>query len=232
MEQAKLTGGPGLDVRSIPAGTRDLSRDVLDANGRMRVLPASFWAATTTMERAKFGMLNGIYSFPTVELVDYLNELIGDRKAIEIGSGNGVLAAALGIPATDSMQQDEREYAAVYKALGAPTVPYGRNVVAMPAIRALRYHKPDVVIGCWVTHKWLLSRAAAGGNEAGVDEEEVLRSCQEYVFVGNTRVHTLKPILALPHTTEHFPWLYSRAFNGTPDFIARWQGRKRPKSGD
>lgn len=223
-EAAQALGMPTVD---IPASTRDISADVLDERGRIRVLPAAFWAETTTAERALFGVWNGIYSFPTTELVDYLRELIGDRKAIEIGSGNGVLAETLGIPATDSKQQEVERYAAVYKATAQATVQYGENVIEMPAIRAVRYYKPDVVLGCWVTHKWLLSRAAAGGNTAGIDEEEVLRGCQDYVFVGNTKVHKLKPILALPHTTEHFPWLYSRASNGTPEFLAVWRGQRR-----
>lgn len=226
MDPKTLAAALGMPTVDIPRNTRDISADVLDERGRMRILPAAFWAGTTAVERGYFALRHGVYSFPTTELVDYLRELIGDRKAIEIGAGNGVLAEALGIPATDSKQQEVERYAAVYKAIAQTTVPYGENVIEMPAIRAVRYYKPDVVIGCWVTHKWLLSRSAAGGNEAGIDEEEVLRGCQEYVFVGNTKVHKLKPILALPHTTEHFPWLYSRATNGTPEFVARWQGHK------
>lgn len=77
-----------------PSQIRDISPLVLGDDGRMRVLPAEFWIGTTQAERILFGHLNGIYSFPTVELVEHLKALIGDRSAIEIGAGHGVLAQA------------------------------------------------------------------------------------------------------------------------------------------
>src|SRR3954462_9173889 len=153
-----------------PAHIRDIRADVLGPDGRIRILPASFWAKTSTNERALFGHHTGIYSFPTVELVARLKEIIGDRMAIEIGAGNGVLAEALGIRATDSFQQAQAEYAAVYEQHGFATVPYGPNVECLTAYDAVRKYDPDVVLGCWVTHKFDLAQPWRKGNEVDVDE--------------------------------------------------------------
>lgn len=205
------------------AGLRDLAPDVLDENGRIRILPAAFWAETTRDERGMFGTRHGYYSFPTVELVDYLRQLIGDSKAIEIGAGNGVLAEALGITATDNRMQEWPKYRGLYNVLGQAPVPYGPNIVDCNASRAVRIYKPDIVIGCWVTHKYDRRRHWAGGNEVGVDEEEVLAGCRTYVIVGNDTVHNGKKIWDRPHERHDLPFLYSRAINGT-DFLAIWPG--------
>ncbi|HCT78710.1 MAG TPA: hypothetical protein DGT23_19550 [Micromonosporaceae bacterium] len=214
-----------MDVFVIdPSKVRDIAPDVLDTDGRLRVMPAAYWATTTPEERQLFGHQHGLYSFPTTELVDHLRALIGDRTAIEISAGHGVLAEALGIPATDSRQQDKEPYRSIYLASGQPTVPYGPNVIDCHASRAVRQYKPQVVIGCWITHKYDPANHAARGNEAGVDEPDILRNCETYVVIGNQRVHELKPLWTRPHTIEYPPFVYSRAQNGTPDFIAIWRG--------
>jgi hypothetical protein len=41
--------------------------------------------------------------------------------------------------------------------------------------------------------------------------------------VGNERVHAAKPVLKIPHEKLTPRWLYSRAVNGSPDFIAVWR---------
>lgn len=228
--QSALRLSPPPRGTEIPEGTRDLAGDVLGPDGRMRVLPAAYWAGTTPAERALFGLLHGVYSFPTVELVAHLREFVAGRRAIEIGSGHGVLADALGIPGTDSYQQDEDKYAAYYALHGVPAVRYGPAVQKLTASRAITRHRPKVVIGCWVTHRYSLSRHGAGGNEAGVDEEAVLYGCEAYVFVGNEQVHAGKKIWDRPHTITYPDWLYSRATNGTRDFIAVWPGRLARKA--
>ncbi len=205
-----------------PTRIRDISPEALGPDGRLLVLPASYWATTTVEERALFGHRHGLYSFPTIELVEHLKELIGDRKAIEIGAGHGVLAEALGIPATDSKQQEMPEYREHYRRIGQPPVPYGPNVMKCDGNDAVRQHKPKVVISCWVTHKYDVRRHSAGGNEVGVKEEKILERCETYVVVGNERIHSGKSIWKQPHTITHPDWLYSRAQNGSPDFIAIW----------
>jgi len=207
-----------------PTSIRDIAPDVLDDDQRLRILPASYWATTTTTERALFGHRQGLYSFPTVELVDHVRALIGGRSAIEIGAGHGALAQALDIPATDSHQQNKSPYRELYEKTGQPTVRYGPHVVDLDAAAAVRHHKPQVVIGCWVTHRYDPERHFAGGNEAGVDEEDILDHCETYVVVGNDTVHKWKAIWGRPHHIEHPRFLYSRARDVTADFIATWAG--------
>ena len=95
---------------ALDARTRDISADVLDGSGRLRILPAAYWATTTPPERGLFCVRHGVYCLVTEELVAYLREAIAGRSAIEIGAGNGVLAEALGIPATDNFMQTWPQY--------------------------------------------------------------------------------------------------------------------------
>lgn len=220
--------GPVRDVFEVsPVMTRDISGEVLDERGLPRVLPASYWATTTPDERAVFGHRYGLYSFPTVELVDYLRDLIGGRPAIEIGAGHGVLATALDIPATDSKQHEMPEYKLMYNRGdgGHPPAPYGPNVIHLDAAAAVYKFRPKVVIACWVSHKFNPRRPRASGNERGVNEGNVIDRCETYVLVGNEAIHRDKPIWERPHTIIYPGFVYSRARNGSRDFIATWGKR-------
>jgi hypothetical protein len=203
---------------------RDISGDVLDNGGRLRILPTEYWANTTPMERALLGHRNGLYSFPTLELVEHLRQVIDGRSAIEIGAGHGVLAEALGIPATDSRQQEKSPYREFYAAHGQPPVRYGPNIIECDASRAVRRFSPQVVIGCWVTQKYDPSHHGAGGNEVGIDEEDILRHCEVYIVIGNDKVHASKKIWERKHEIARPLYVYSRSANGTSDFIAIWNG--------
>lgn len=217
----------GVDTFQMqPEDTRDIAPEVIDPEtNRMRVLPASYWATTTMPERAMFGHRHGIYSFPTTELATRLGEIIGGRSAIEIGAGNGVLAEALGIPGTDSRQQDELKYRLIYKLMNQPPVTYGPNIVAMHASRAVRHYKPEVVIGCWVTYKWDPGLPEAQGNEAGIDEADIMANCDTFILVGNEHTHRHSKIMRRRPALEFPDYVYSRASNGKRDMIAVWNRR-------
>lgn len=208
---------------------RDISAEVLEPGmpGRPRVLPASFWSTTSAAERGVAGARHGIYSFPTTELVDWLREHLAGRSAIEIGAGHGALAAALGIPATDSCMQADPAVAAYYRAFGQELVHYGPNVEKLDAHAAVSKYRPQVVIACWVTHKYDPARHEAEGNQFGVVEEAIVDACEEYIFVGNTHVHRMKPVWSRPHERFEPDWVYSRAINGSRDFIAMFPGGRR-----
>lgn len=209
---------------------RDISSLLLDCNGRLQVIPAQVLEDTTAQERLVFGVRHGLYSFPTEELCDFLRTRIRDRTTIEIGAGHGALAGALSIPATDNRQQEEVEFKAHYRQIGQPTVPYGEHVEKLDAMLAVQRYRPNVVIACWVTHRFDADRPYAGGSMFGVDEEKLIASCDEYIFVGNEKVHAHKPIWAIPHEKLTPSWLYSRAVNGSRDFIAIWRRASLPKN--
>ena len=208
-----------------PTKVRDISSLLLDDRGRLRVSPTRTLAGTTAAERLLFGVLHGIYSFPTDELCDFLRTKIAGKVAIEIGAGHGILADALSIPATDNRQQEDPELKDYYRKLGQRTVPHGGNVEKLDAAAAIAKYRPDVVIACWVTHRFDPCRPDARGSLTGVDEAAILESCDEYIFIGNERVHAHKPIWEMPHEKLTPPWLYSRALNGSHDFIASWRRR-------
>lgn len=207
-----------------PRQIRDIAPLLLDAGGRLRVTPASVLEQTTAAERLMFGVRNGVYGIPTTELCEYLRTRIAGRRAIEIGAGNGVLARELGIPATDNRQQEEPGLKAYYDQLSQPTVRYGDNVERLDANAAVGKYKPEVVIACWVTHRFDPRLESAGGSSSGVDEAAIIAACDEYIFIGNEQVHAHKPIWGLPHEKLTPPWLFSRAVNGSRDFIAIWSG--------
>lgn len=204
----------------LPPGVRDISADVLGEDKRLKILPAATWHEFTSLEQMKFCVLNGYYTIPTTELVDRLREIIRGRPAIEIGSGNGVLAEALGIPATDNKQQDRLEIKAVYAAQGQPTINYGPNVIEMDANAAVKHYKPEVVIGCWVTHRYEMRRHERGGNADGVDFGPIFRKTKTFVLVGNRKVHRQHPIWEHRPLVDEASYLISRSGNGTKDFIA------------
>lgn len=213
-----------MDVFTIdPAKVRDISAQLLDSRGRIAVTSASLLGKTTAQERMLFGVRHGLYSFPTDELCDFLRSRIDGRSAIEIGAGHGALAKTLSIPATDNRQQEEEGLKAYYRQLGQQTVPYGDHVEKLDAASAVAKYQPNVVIACWVTHRFDANRPEIGGSVTGVDEEALVAACDEYIFIGNERVHASKPILKLRHEKLTPPWLYSRAVNGSPDFIALWR---------
>lgn len=208
-----------------PADVRDISPLLLDEAGCLKIVSSSVLAATTREERAMFGVRHAFYGLPTIELIEHLKSLIAGRSAIEIGAGSGVLAQALGIPATDNRQQEWPSVQEYYAALRQPTIRYGDHVEALDAKAAVAKYKPQVVIASWVTHRYDPARHEAGGNQDGVDEVALLKHCEEYILIGNEKVHASKPLWALPHTKEQLPFLFSRAANGSADFIARWPGR-------
>lgn len=201
---------------------RDIAPLLLDEKQRLKPVPASLLAQTTVLERASFGVRHGVYGLLTDELILWLQRFISGRSAIEIGAGHGRLAATLGIPATDNRQQEDPPLRAYYALLGQAVVRYGENVEKLAAEEAVKKYSPSVVVASWVTHRFDPSREASGGNAEGVREEFIVANCDAYVFIGNKQVHANKSIWSLKHDLITPPWLYSRAHNGSPDFIAVW----------
>ncbi|MFY2597228.1 hypothetical protein ACOTHJ_12670 [Achromobacter xylosoxidans] len=212
-----------MDIRTLdPRKVRDIRPMVLDANGELTVQPASFYAETTIFERAMLGTRIGAYGLPTTELVAWLKMATAGKKAIEIGAGNGVLSRAVGILGTDNFLQVRSDVRNYYAALGQPLIPYGQHLARLEAEQAVRLHKPDIVVACWVTHLFDERRPEAGGNMYGVDEAWIVANCKSYIFIGNEQVHRHKVIWDLPHVRYSPSWLYSKAHNGSPEFIAIW----------
>lgn len=190
-------------------------------------MPASFYRQFSTEEMMLFGHQNALYNIPTQELVNWLREGLTGQRAIEIGAGNGVLADALQIPATDNWMQTWPDIIAHYAMIRQPVIRYGEQVENLDAAEAIAKHKPDVVLACWVTHRYQAEQHQLGGNMFGVDEAALCDSCQTYIHVGNSATHANKPILKRPHRRYQFDWLVSRAKNPELNEIRVW-GAKLP----
>jgi len=216
----------GIGVRSIRLDEVKLDPAVMGAlgpDGRLVVHPAEFWQQFTQNEIAVFCVRHAFYCLPTQELVAWLKQEIGTQTALEIGSGNGVLAKSLGIPATDNRMQEWPEIAAHYAAARQPTVKYGPNVVTFTGEEAVQEFKPEVVIAAWVSHRYDPRQPARMGNSHGVVEESILPLVKRYLFIGNMTVHRDKPILGLTHQEYYYRWLVSRAFTPEENFIGVWE---------
>lgn len=212
-----------MGARLISKPTPDLLETMdreLMRGGRLQVLPSSFFDSIDPDALAYWLTLHGIYGVPTVELIAWLEEQIGDQLAIEIGAGNGALARALDIPATDSHIMLDPEVRRFYAALNQPVTEYGDDVEKLEARYAIDKYKPEIVVGSWVTQKWLSPKDNGAGSVFGVNEEYVIRNAK-YILIGHDNIHKQKRIMAYPHKEYRFPWLVSRSHR-TGNMIAIW----------
>jgi hypothetical protein len=221
--EALAQNRPGHVIADASQLRRDPALEgALDEAGGLVVHPAEFWHQFNQPEISHFCARFGYYCLPTAELVAWLTEKIAGRRAIEIGAGSGVLAKALGIPATDNRMQEWPEMIRAYRSIGAAPIRYGQNVKPMEAMKAVKALKPRVVIGTWITHKFRPHEEWRKGNQYGVEEDRLIKHVEMYVHVGHTRIHEPKPALEIPHGEFEAPWLVSRAIATGHNYICWW----------
>lgn len=216
------TPADGINLLEIdPAKLATLEEQVLNTSGRQRPVPASVYASQEPVTIAALCVKHGIYGLVTNELVEFIREFIKDRQAIEIGAGDGVLADALGIIATDNYQMEDPEIRAAYARMMQPITKYGPRVRKLDAEAAVKKYQPDVIVASWVTHKYKREEHERGGNMYAPDELWLLDNCETLIFVGNTSTHAKHRLLKQPHLHFHEEWLYSRAVKGK-NFVGVW----------
>ena len=203
-----------------------MDAELLDEEGRLKVVPASVYAGYSQDEIALWANRHAYYYLPTVEAVAFIREaLLGaPDRALEIGAGAGAFGRALGIRMTDSYQQERPEIRGLYELMKQPVIRYGRDVEKLDAHEAIEKYKPEVVVAAWVTNRKDDSRGARIGNPDGVWEEHVIGSdsVRRYVFVGHEQVHVAKPLLRFPHATVLVPGLYSRTLQEGRNVVWVW----------
>lgn len=200
--------------------TANIRKTVMDGR-KMRVLPHSEWMKFSWQEIRTLLHETATYVVPTEELIDYLDELIGDEKAIEICAGNGYIGSNLDILMTDSyQQQDDKMTCMYYDLMKQPRIKYPASVMKLEASQAVRRMKPHTVIGCYATHKW--REDTQSGNDKGVDFEDVFSKVQCLVLVGNLQTHKDNPLMALPHEEVALPGLLTRAADQSQNRIFIW----------
>ena len=194
-----------MKIIALPHGELISDPRLFDANGVLQPMLSAWWAMQSREDKMRFGHHYGLYSFPTIEIVELLRQVMpGDT--IEIGAGNGGYCLALGITGTDSYQQADPRLKFLYDLLQQSTIDYGPHVKKMDAIEAVTMTGARSVLASWVTHKYDAKRHNLGGNVDGVDEHKLLAMIDDYFFIGNTDIHNKKPIfqdLATGKITTH-----------------------------
>lgn len=203
-----------------------IDKDVLMENGKLKLLPASEWKKFDWQVFRLFCHEQARYGIPTVELIDYLKTLIGDRTAIEIGAGAGDLGHHLGIKMTDSKQQENKDVARTYAAMNQPVIKYPKDVEKIDAYEAVKIYKPQVVIASWIT-PYAPREMSYGSNPLGVKEDRILELVDTFVIIGNLDSHWDKPIRSYEHKTVHAPWLVSRGQDQNKNVIFIWDKTKK-----
>ena len=188
----------------------------------LQIMPSSFYNRIPQEHLSLWGHKRGIYGLPTTELIEWLNkEIVG--SAIEVGAGNGALGRALGIPITDKCTMKLPEVQFYYKLCRQPLTEYPDDIIEMDGLTAIDTYKPDTVIGSWITHQYKESEHLRGGSAYGIDEAQILPKIKKYIMIGNTAVHSVKPILDREHKEYRFPWLYSRSMEAQENIIYVWE---------
>lgn len=201
--------------------TKSIREKVMEGRN-MRVLPYSEWMKFSWPEIRMLLHETATYVAPTGELLDYLDELIGDEKAIEICAGNGYIGSNLDIVMTDSyQQQDDKMTCVMYDIMKQPRIKYPANVLKLEASRAVRQMSPHTVIGCYATHKW--RDDTQSGNAKGVDFPDIFSKVKRLVLVGNVDTHKDNPLMNMPHEEIWLPGLLTRAADQTKNRVFIWK---------
>lgn len=201
--------------------TERIRATVMDRR-EMKILPASVWESFSWSEARMLLHQTGTYVILTEELIDYLDKLIGEESAIEICAGNGFIGRELGIPVTDSyQQQDDKESVLFYKLAGQPTIKYPKDVIKLEANKAVDRFRPHTVLACYATHKWRYDTMS--GNDKGVDFRKLIRKIKRLILVGNTEIHKDNPLMEMPHEEIILPGLITRSARPETNRIFIWE---------
>lgn len=212
------------------ADTSYLDRLLLDEEGRIRLLPFARYSAIPRGHLRLWMHRKARYTLPTVELITWLQWEIGDRKAIEVGCGNGDIYWHLGIKGTDSSIQTG-PLSQWYRATGqVPTKPR-HDVEIIEAEGAVKKYKPQVVVASYLTRRFVTQgdnpdvEGEAQAFAFGAREEQIVRGCETYIHIGNRNTHGEKRILKWEHGEIAPGWLVTR---GEPaqDVIYIWRNQK------
>lgn len=190
------------------------------ASGMIRPIPAREVEKCGFEQARMFMHKYGLYTLPTVELIEYLAGIIAGKRAIEIGAGMGVIGRALGIPATDNKMQAWPEVKAYYDRMRQPTIRYPADIIELDAHDAVKRYRPQIVIGSYITHKWWPGMES--GNQYGVDNLKIARKVEAYYMIGSLTTHLKDPAMKHLDGIERHDFLYTRGGKEN-SVIFRWK---------
>lgn len=205
-----------------------LDEILLDERGLPKPVPFLVLLKHPIVHLVQWANEKGVYTIPTLELIEWLKDEIKGRKAIEICAGHGALARHVGIVATDSYIQTQPEMAAYYRAIGQNPISPPTDVYQFEANEAVDTLHPQVVMSSFATQKYEPGDEGTpkiGSSVYGVDEVSMLQKIQTYINIGNDTSHGDKRILKYPHETYRFPWLITRCMDQSKNHIKVWNMR-------
>jgi len=206
--------------------TSYLDKKWLDENNRIRLLPTAEYLSVPNDHLRLWMHRHARYVIPTVEAIDWLLKKIAGRKAIEIGAGNADFYYHLGITGTDScVQRDDPKVAEFYRLTGQPPTMPPSDVLKLEAEKAVKQLQPEVVIGTYVTRKFVNGVDVPGraqASEHGTRDEYIIRNTGCYIHLGNSMTHGQKTALRFTHEKLQPSWLVTRAQYPEQNVVYIW----------
>jgi hypothetical protein len=218
--------GKSSDVTVFDKSDISELEDLLLVNGELQIVSSEELNDFTQNQISQFCVENGFYTIPTLELISFLHNEIGENnflKTLEIGAGHGAISRELKIRAVDNYMQLKPEVRAIYDTLEQTIVPYGKHVEEIDGNEAIKKYKPKIVIGAFCTHKYNAKEHWRGGNVWGLNEKLILERVDKYIHIGNRSTHSKKPILKYKHREVKEDWIITRSFKPKENVIWIWE---------
>lgn len=198
-----------------PFKIRELTKEMVSDGNIIHPVPYERIKNFTSDEINLFLMQTALYTFPTIELVEWLRSEIDDGgefapDAIEICCGCGWLGRELDIPITDSRLQEREDIKQMYLKMGQPVIQYPDDVEKLDAVSAVKKYQPEFIIGSYVTNKWGNGTSRKVGSIYGVDNRWIAAHCHKYFMIGNENVHRHDIVMKRKHLELSFDWLVTR----------------------
>ena len=184
----------------------EMHDDLTDENGEIKILPAEEWLEWGKNNLGAFLTYSNIWTVPTLELCDILDDEIGDLSCIEICAGRGIISKELNIKATDSYLKASEEY---INALGQnENMQYPSFVEKLEASEAVDKYHPECVLSCYGVPRWdeeaakqyyLDTGKELRGSVKGVDYEYILPKIKKLILVGHRELYCQHPFFKRKH---------------------------------
>lgn len=204
-------------LRIQPIYSEKLHNEVFDGDNLI-IRPYSYYKQFRPNEILELMIAKKMYVLPTDELCDFLDELVGDKSAIEIGAGMGYLGRELDIKMTDSYSKNNPEV--IKQSYYDDTMNYPSDVECIEGISAIKKYRPHTVLSSFLVSEKLIDKK---GTTFGVNTKEILKLCKRYIHIGNLDLHCNDPILEKLHSEIESPALITRLQDPEKDRLFIWE---------
>ena len=204
-EALPYTPARGTRLRFHIPTLREMREYLTDENGETKILPAEEWLRWGKNNLGAFLSYYNLWTVPTLELCDILDDEIGDLSCIEICAGRGIISKELNIHATDSYLKASEEYINTF---GNENMQYPSFVEKLEASEAVDKYHPECVLSCYGVPRWdeeaakryyLETGKELRGSVKGVDYEYILPKINKLILVGHKELYCQHPFFKRKH---------------------------------